>query len=210
MPGNGDDNFKSKRGPKAPVISISYDMSGTGGCDVDIWCSHGVKQYGVLNHAQMVWRKKRAVARALAQADLGSLPAPVSPASTGAVPLESPRPQTLAQPRIDVSGRDRVLSQTPEVETNQNQGNEESPGWNSRPTPRHELKESAAAANRACAHSPGSHMEFGEIKIKGDPPYRYREFWQVTACTKCGKETHREADEYYGDDMVDIHWKCSR
>jgi hypothetical protein len=83
VPGNGDDNFKSKRGSKAPVISISYDMSGTGGCDVDIWCSHGVKQYGVLNHAQMVWRKKRAAVRALAQADLGSLQAPVSPASSG-------------------------------------------------------------------------------------------------------------------------------
>jgi hypothetical protein len=210
VPGKGDDNFKSKRGSKAPVISISYDMSGTGGCDVDIWCSHSVKQYGLLNHGQMVWRKKRAVARALAQADLGSRQARVSPSISGAVPLESPRPQSLAQPRIDASGRERILSQMPEVGTSQDQGNEESSGWNSLLVPRHELKEATVAANRSCVHSPGSHMEFGEIKIKGDPPYRYREFWQVTACTKCGEEMHREADEYYGDDMADIHWKWSR
>jgi hypothetical protein len=75
---------------------------------------------------------------------------------------------------------------------------------------RHEQKESATSANEGCAHVSGSHTEFGDIKIKGDPPYRYREFWHVTACTKCGKETHREADEYYGDDMADIHWKWRR
>jgi hypothetical protein len=50
-------------------------------------------------------------------------------------------------------------------------------------------------------------MEFGAIKIKGDPPYRYREFWHVTSCTKCGAEMGREGDEYWGDDMADIHWK---
>jgi hypothetical protein len=74
---------------------------------------------------------------------------------------------------------------------------------------RHEQKESAVA-NGVCVHTPGSRTEFGEIRVKGDPPYRYREFWNVTACTKCGEETHREADEYYGDDMADIHWKWRR
>lgn len=215
VPGNGDDNFKSKRGSKAPVISISYGMSATGGCDVDIWCSHGVKQYGVLNHAQLVWRKKRAVARALAQADLGTSQAPASAASSGAIPLQSPRQQPSGQPMIDAfnrfdpSGRDRIPSQMPEVGTRQDQRNEEPRGRHSQPALRHEQKESAAA-NGSCAHSPGSHTEFGEIKVKGDPPYRYREFWHVTACTKCGEETRREGDEYYGDDMADIHWKWRR
>jgi hypothetical protein len=73
-----------------------------------------------------------------------------------------------------------------------------------------EEKESTIAANNICAHSLSSHMEFGDIRVKGDPPYQYREFWHVTTCAKCGKETHREADEYYGDDMADIHWKWSR
>jgi hypothetical protein len=73
-----------------------------------------------------------------------------------------------------------------------------------------EGKESAIAATSLCAHSLNNHTEFGDIGVKGNPPYRYREFWSVTTCTKCGKETNREADEYYGDDMADIHWKWSR
>lgn len=50
------------------MLSISYAPTGDGGCDVDVWCSAGVKNYGLLNHAQLVWRKKRAVIQALAQA----------------------------------------------------------------------------------------------------------------------------------------------
>jgi len=44
-------------------------------------------------------------------------------------------------------------------------------------------------------------------QLKGDPAYRYREFWHVTSCARCGEEMSREGDEYYGDDMADIHWK---
>jgi hypothetical protein len=112
VPGDGADNFKSKRGSKAPVISISYDRSESGGCDVDIWCSHGVKQYGVLNHAQLVWRRKRAVVRALAQADLDFSPSQAASRETRS--LESPQPQPSAQSmidslnRFDLAGRDRI------------------------------------------------------------------------------------------------------
>src|ERR1022692_3714405 len=62
------------------------------------------------------------------------------------------------------------------------------------------------AEGGACNHTPKNHMEFDEIKQKGNPPYLYREFWNVSTCSKCGDQ-HREADEYYGDDMADIHWK---
>jgi hypothetical protein len=36
VPGKGDDNYRPKRGPKAPVLSISYNMTKSGGCHVDI------------------------------------------------------------------------------------------------------------------------------------------------------------------------------
>lgn len=68
-------------------------------------------------------------------------------------------------------------------------------------------QESVVAATDSCMHSLRSYMEFGDIKAKGDPPYLYREFWNVTVCGKCGKETQREADEYYGEDMAEIHLK---
>jgi hypothetical protein len=56
-----------------------------------------------------------------------------------------------------------------------------------------------------CRHEFRSSMEFGEIKWKGqENPYRYREFWHVQTCMKCGL-TERESDEYYGDDMATIH-----
>jgi hypothetical protein len=169
--GKGDLNYKSRVRARAPVISVSFDAAESGGSEVDIWCSAFKKRYGLLEHGQLVWRKKRAAARALAQAPLGSSQAPAQALSSGTGPLESTRPQP--------------------------------------PVPRHEQNESPAA-NGSCVHTPGSHMEFGAIKVKGDPPYRYREFWHVTACAKCGEEVHREADEYYGDDMADIHWKWRR
>lgn len=170
--GNGHLNYKPRVRARAPVISVSFDAAESGGCEVDIWCSGGTKRYGVLEHGQLVWRKKRAVARALTHAALGSARAPTQALSTGGtVPPQASSPQA--------------------------------------PVSRDE-QNGSSAANGSCAHALGSHMEFGEIKVKGDPPYRYRDFWHVTACTKCGKEVHREADEYYGDDMADIDWKWRR
>lgn len=115
--GRGDDNYRPKRGPKAPVLSISYDRAEGGGCNVDIWCSHGVKNYGVLNHAQLVWRKKRAVVRALARAEL-ALTQPSASETTG---VGSPRQQASAQPAIDTINRfgageiERVPARRPEA-----------------------------------------------------------------------------------------------
>ncbi len=117
VPGRGDDNYRPKRGSKAPVLSISYGMAEGGGCNVDIWCSHGVKNYGVLNHAQLVWRKKRAVVRALAQAEL-ALTQPGGSETTG---VGSPRQQVPAQPaietinRFDAGGIERVPTRMPEA-----------------------------------------------------------------------------------------------
>jgi hypothetical protein len=60
--------------------------------------------------------------------------------------------------------------------------------------------------NGACEHSfEYSHLEFGEIKYReGNEPRPYREFWHLYACTSCGV-ARREDDEYYGDDMAQIH-----
>jgi hypothetical protein len=117
VPGRGDDNYRPKRGSKAPVLSISYGTAEGGGCNVDIWCSHGVKNYGVLNHAQLVWRKKRAVVRALAQAEV-ALTQPGGSETTG---VGSPRQQVPAQPaiettnRFDAGGIERVPTRMPEA-----------------------------------------------------------------------------------------------
>lgn len=121
VPGKGDDNYKSKRGSNAPTLSVSYSMAESGGCNVDIWCSHGTKRYGVLNHAQLVWRKKRAVAGALAQAELTRSRAHARPGGSETVGAGSPWPQAPAQPTIDavsrfgLVGADRVSTRTPDA-----------------------------------------------------------------------------------------------
>jgi hypothetical protein len=121
VPGKGADNYKSKRGSNAPTLSISYGMAESGGCDIDIWCSQGTKRYGVLNHAQLVWRKKRAVAGALARAELTHSQARTQPGRSETVSVGSPRPHPTAQPAIDANnhfglvGADRVSRQTPDA-----------------------------------------------------------------------------------------------
>jgi hypothetical protein len=121
VPGKGDDNYKSKRGSNAPTLSIDYRVAESGGCNVDIWCSQGTKRYGLLGHAQLVWRKKRAVAGALAQAELTHSQAPTRPGGSGTVSVGSPRPQTPAQPTIDainsfgLVGAHRVSTRTPDA-----------------------------------------------------------------------------------------------
>ena len=70
---------------------------------------------------------------------------------------------------------------------------------------RHEQTRPFGIEHTDCDHVFGNSIEFGEIKWRGqDDPYRYREFWHVETCKKCGL-TKREADEYYGDDMATIH-----
>jgi hypothetical protein len=65
--GKGDDNFRPKLRMRAPVLSVTYEPNGAGGSEVDIWCSHFNKKYGCMEHAQLMWRKKRAVARLLSR-----------------------------------------------------------------------------------------------------------------------------------------------
>jgi hypothetical protein len=161
--GKGDLNYKPRMRARPPVISVSFDASDSGGSEVDVWCSAFSRRYGLLEHGQLVWRKKRALARALTEA---------APASA----LGSQGPTMPESPPVESAGPD--LNQV--------------------------------AANGACVHAPRNGMEFGAIKIKGDPPYRYREFWHVTSCANCGDEMSRQGDEYYGDDMADIHWKWRR
>lgn len=170
--GKGDLNYKPRMRARAPVISVSFDAAQHDGSEVDIWCSAFTKRYGLLEHGQLVWRKKRSVAHALTQAAVGS--------SQGAAPAISNGSAVPTEPEHQ---------QVPGSSDQQ-----------SAPSP----------TNGSCVHTLGSQMEFGAIKIKGDPPYRYREFWHVTACTQCGDVVSREGDEYYGDDMADIHWKWRR
>jgi len=167
--GKGDLNFKPRMRARAPVISVSFDPSDHGGSKVDVWCSAFAKRYGLLEHGQLVWRKKRALARALAEPVPGSSRPPAQAHGGVGTPL----PQSSRS--------------VP-------------------PGPRQEQAE-FPSANGACVHACRWRMEFGEIKVKGDPPYPYREFWQVESCAKCGEEVSREGDEYYGDDMAEIHVK---
>jgi hypothetical protein len=167
--GKGDLNYKPRLRARAPVISVSFGASDRGGSNVDVWCSAFNKRYGLLEHGQLVWRKKRALTRALTVAApaMSWAPAPVPPGQA-AVPAEPAQPE----PR--------------------------------RPSP---VPRQFSPPDSAHAHVPRTGMQFGEIKVKGDPPYRYREFWHVESCASCGEVLRREGDEYWGDDMADIHWK---
>jgi hypothetical protein len=168
--GKGDLNYKPRMRARAPTISVSFDASESGGSEVDVWCSAFTKRYGLLEHGQLVWRKKRALARALTAMPPGSSPSAGSALSYGGAAA----PESA---RLEATG----------------------------PQPE---QVAASPANGVCLHDPRNGMKFGQqIKTKGDPPYQYREFWHVTSCAKCGAELSRQGDEYYGDDMADIHWK---
>jgi len=178
--GKGDLNYKPRARNRPPVISVSFKAAQSGGSEVDIWCSAFTKRYGLLEHGQLVWRKKRAVARALTQARQ-TVHSQVQADRTPPYVAGSRRDSFLA------AGGDGSPSRRPVI----NERREDDPPRN---------------AESSCAHEFRTYLEFGDIRIKGDPPYPYREFWNVTSCTKCG-EAHREGDEYYGDDMAEIHWK---
>lgn len=118
VPGRGDDNRKARRGSNAPTLSISYKVGDIGGCDVDIWCSQGTTRYGLLHHAQLAWRKKHAVVRALARAELDRSPALIEPAGTATVSAAAPIRQAPAQSateslkRLSLVDADRVPTRT--------------------------------------------------------------------------------------------------
>ncbi len=64
--GRGDDNFRPRLRAYAPTISVAYSSSGSG-TDVSIWCSDFSTRYGIMAHAQLMWRKSHSVARAIAR-----------------------------------------------------------------------------------------------------------------------------------------------
>ena len=63
--GPGQENFRPRLRAHAPVLSIDYEPAESEGSTVGIWCSNYKTTYGLMVHAQLMWRKKRAVARAL-------------------------------------------------------------------------------------------------------------------------------------------------
>jgi hypothetical protein len=62
------DNFQPRLRKRPPTLSVNYEPAEDGGCDVSVWASHWVSWYGVMGHAQLVWRKRLYVARKLDQA----------------------------------------------------------------------------------------------------------------------------------------------
>jgi hypothetical protein len=63
--GRGQENFRPKLRMHAPVLSVDYQPAEGGGSSVHIWCSAYKTKFGLMAHAQLMWRKKRSVARAL-------------------------------------------------------------------------------------------------------------------------------------------------
>lgn len=81
--GPGMVNVRPKLRSGAPTISVDAETSGGGGTAVHIWMSHWSTRMGMVNHAQLVWRKERQLAQRLEQA--GSVTggvAPLRPAGT--------------------------------------------------------------------------------------------------------------------------------
>jgi hypothetical protein len=76
--GRGADNFRPRLRYRAPVISVDYQETQLGTCEVHIWCSAFSTKYGAMNHAQLVWRKKAALARRLAEGAGPGQPRPVA------------------------------------------------------------------------------------------------------------------------------------
>ncbi len=90
--GRGQENFRPKLRMHAPVLSVDYRSADGGGSSVHIWCSDYKTKFGLMAHAQLMWRKKRAVARALHP------PVPVGPAALASAPVPAGAP-VPARPR---------------------------------------------------------------------------------------------------------------
>jgi hypothetical protein len=107
--GKGDDNFRPKLRVRAPVLSVSYAPNGAGGSEVDIWCSHFTKRYGLMHHAQLMWRKKRAVARLLTQ-NQSALPQASNQRVAGDRAQQVADEQASTQPEVGSSSVHNALS----------------------------------------------------------------------------------------------------
>jgi hypothetical protein len=107
--GKGEDNFRPKLRMRAPVLSVSYEPNEAGGSEVDIWCSHFKKRYGCMEHAQLAWRKKHAVARSLTQAQ-PALPQASNQQVTGNRGQQVAGEQASMQPEVGSSSVHNALS----------------------------------------------------------------------------------------------------
>ncbi len=68
--GSGDLNFRRKLGTHLPTISVAVRFGPAGGSEVEIWTSDWVSKFGLMYHSQSAWRRKRALASALAGAQV--------------------------------------------------------------------------------------------------------------------------------------------
>jgi hypothetical protein len=107
--GPGQENFRPRLRAHAPVLSIDYESAEGGGSTVDMWCSNFKTTYGLMIHAQLMWRKKRAVARALNPPAVTSPPIPAGVSR----PVEGGSGQRAASPvlEFDPQGPERALGE---------------------------------------------------------------------------------------------------
>jgi hypothetical protein len=67
VPGAGDINYRPKLRVKAPTLSISLQPVDLGRCEICIWTSAYTVRYGLMQHAQLMWRKRRGLAARLSR-----------------------------------------------------------------------------------------------------------------------------------------------
>lgn len=69
VPGNGHLNYRPKLRMNAPTISVNFSPNGTSECEVSIWTSQFSTRYGLMEHAMLMWRKKRGLTARLTRAE---------------------------------------------------------------------------------------------------------------------------------------------
>lgn len=67
--GRGHLNYRAKLRMNAPTISVDFRPNGTNECAVSIWTSQFTTRYGLMEHAMLMWRKKRGLAARLTRAE---------------------------------------------------------------------------------------------------------------------------------------------
>ena len=65
VPGPGHLNFQPRLRANAPTISIAFEPDGVARCVVQVWTSGYYVRRFMMAHAQLMWRKKRGLIRAL-------------------------------------------------------------------------------------------------------------------------------------------------
>lgn len=65
--GPGDLNYRPRLRGHAPTVSITFSPNGVRECEVSIWTSAWRSHYGIMAHAQLMWRKRRRIALRLTE-----------------------------------------------------------------------------------------------------------------------------------------------